>query len=587
MKSLVEAVSNSLEVVEEKKTKKKRKVKEGAKTEKTKKKLTKKEKQLIEFADNTILPEHYKTVWTEDDLNELALWLKKQPIVAIDTETLGLNPHADDIVGISLFAPTQGWYIPIQHKDDIGDADPASVVTPNEDAPVHVLTPKSLLRVGVDYVKCLPRTLIRETLKSLLEDKDRKLILHNAPFDYHILSNWMDIQITPYFDTSVAQGLLDENVSRKLKDLAPMYLKIPADKFNTLFGKITFNKVPILLNPDTRTGSLASYYAIKDAELTYLLYEFQMKHLNKESLTDIKHLMFDIEMPFQQVVINAESRGIYMDEDYMVNTVAKQLHSELEEIRQKIWAYTGVINLNSPQQKAEALYVKLKLPVINKDKPRCTDKKTLKKLKKHHPVAGLLLEFSSKNKLATSFADKLPKMIKNGKIHASINQIGTVTGRLSCKNPNMQQVPSRVGNLIRNAFYAKEGRLLASLDFSQQEIRVLAHVSQDPVLLDIYRSGKDVHSMTGNGIWNAQHPDQEVDYETFEYRRNIYPLFQDKDGNWVEEYFEEEYLDKLLSEGKINHKDNVREEAELGVKYDKFRKMAKTVKSYYTLSVSA
>ena len=567
--SVLQEVDKLLADRDEKTTKKKIRAKTADKALKPRK-LTKKEQQILELANNTVLPEHYETVWTIEQLNKLCEWIAQQEELAVDTETLGKNPFIHDIVGISIYAPDKGYYIPLKHIDDIKNES-----TQFAPPPITVENPV----VGVDYVDCLPKEVVSKALKPLLEDKKRKLIWHNYKFDYHVLHNWMGIDVDCYFDTMIAQALLDENQSKALKDLAPKYLKIPADRFSVLFGKVTFDKVPIKLNPHTRTGNLAAYYAIKDTELTYKLYQFQMKFLNREMLSEIRSLLFDVEIPFVKIVAEAEQQGVRLDKDYLENVVAKQLHAELEELRQKIWAYTGKINLNSPIQKAEALYVKLKLPQVNKDKPKSTDKKTLKKLKKHHPVIQLLLDYSEKAKLTTAFADKLPKMIINGRIHTSFNTVGTKTGRMSSKDPNLQQIPARVGGLIRNAFIADEGRLLASIDFSQQELRVLTHVSKDPVLMDIYKSGKDVHSMTAVGMWNRSFEDK-VTYEDFEYRRNMYSLFQDKDGNFVDSLFtDEEHLNKWFNEGLIRTKDpeQLRKDAELGVQYEKFRKSAKTV----------
>lgn len=400
----------------------------------------------------------------------------------------------------------------------------------------------------------------------------------------HVLRNWMGIYLEPAFDTMIAQAVLDENRSKALKDLAPLYLKIPADKFGQLFGKVTFDKVPILLNPHTRTGNLATMYATKDTELTYKLYQFQIHHLMRPQLKEIHDLYFGVEMPFMKVVADAEMRGVKLDKDYLVNNVAKKLHEELEELRQKIWSYTGEINLNSWQQKAEALYVKLKLPQVNKDKPKSTDKKTMKMLKKHHPVIALMMEYSEKNKLTTAFADKLPNMLVHGKVHTSFNSIGTKTGRMSSKSPNLQQIPAKVGGLIRNAFIAEDGRLLASIDFSQQELRVLAHVSKDPVLLEIYRTGKDVHSMTAVGMWNRKHPEEQVTYDQFQFGREVSELFRDSDGNIVDDRFTQEYVVHLIETAKLEQEvvdkeglDGLRHWVELGYKFEKTRKEAKVV----------
>lgn len=537
----IESLLQNREVKTKKKT---TRAKNGVTEKTTAKRITKKEQQIIDLANNTVLPDHYQLVWSMEELDEMCSWLRRQSVIAVDTETMGVNPFVDEIVGISVYAPHRGYYIPLKHIEEI----------------------------------CLPRDLVADMLRPIFEDRSIKFLLHNAKFDMHVLWNWMHIRLIPWFDTMIGQAILDENQSKALKDMAPYYLKVEADKFSTLFGKVTFDKIPIKLDPNTRTGCLAGYYAIKDTELTYRMAEFQGRALRRDNLRKLYDLFFNVEMPFLDIVWKAEQAGVLLDREYLVEKVAKDLHNELELLRQKIWAYTGEINLNSPAQKAEALYVKLGLPKVNRDRPMSTDKKTLKKLKKHHEVIGLMLEYSEKVKLTTAFADKLPASLVNGRVHTSFNPVGTKTGRMSCNSPNLQQIPAKVGGLIRNAFIADDGRLLASIDFSQQELRVLAHVSQDETLLKIYRDGLDVHSMTAVGMWNRNN--DQVTYEDFEYRRAMKDLFLDPDGNLVEErLFDTDYLNKLLSEGKIRtaNAEINRKDVELGIKYEKFRKDAKVV----------
>lgn len=517
--------------------------------------------RLFDIAKNVVMPTYYKTVWTEEDLKELCFWLKTQPMVAVDTETMGLEVFKDEIVGISFYAPNQGWYIPLKHWHDIGDTQPPDGV------------------IGIDYIKCLPKSLVSQMLKPILEDRTKKFLFHNAKFDLHILHNWMGIDMMAYFDTMIAQALLDENVSKALKELAPRYLNIPADRFSTLFGATTFDRVPIKLDPKTRSGNLASYYAIKDTELTYKLYQFQMKWLSHPVLANQLALLFDIEMPFLHIVWEAEQHGVFLDTDYLGQVVGPQLKEEYEALEAKIREITGDINLKSPPQLADVLYNQLGLEKINKKKPMSTDKKTLKKLKAQHAVAGLLLDFRSKVKLYDAFANKLPgKVDKLGRIHTTFNTAGTKTGRMSSSDPNLQQMPN--GNLIRNAFLADEGRLLVSIDFSGQELRVLTHCSMDEVLLRAYANGEDIHSKTATGMWNMKHPDEQVTYEYFEYCRDMTGLFRDADGNLLEDKLSDiEYLTKLLEEGKINDLDvsTLRKDAEYGVKFEKIRKEAKVV----------
>jgi DNA polymerase-1 len=210
-------------------------------------------------------------------------------------------------------------------------------------------------------------------------------------------------------------------------------------------------------------------------------------------------------------------------------------------------------------------------------KARSTDKKTLKKMKGIHEVTDFLLDFRSNSKLVDSFVTALPNQIIDGRLHPNFNSVGAVTLRMSCSKPNLQQVPSRVGNLIRNAFIADEGRLLASVDFSGQEVRVLAHVSRCPVLLDIFEHDKDFHAMTGTGIYNKIYGEN-VTYEYFQYCRGLQDLFLDKDGNI--DLSKIDNADELFALGKIPHTDKKLLETEVkkGKAFEKIRKnYAKTV----------
>lgn len=384
-------VESLLEEREEKDKKKQKRFSEGVRPVK---KLTKKEQQIQEVAAQTVLPSHYCTVRTMDDLVDMERFLHDHAVVAVDTETMGVNPFTDEIVGVSLYAPKRAFYIPLKHKDE----------------------------------RCLSKEIVASVLERLLVTEGKKIIGHNFKFDAHILYNWLGIDCVPYFDTMVAQSLLDENQSKKLKDMATLYLKIPADKYSDLFGKVSFDLVPM---------NLATYYAAKDAELTYMMYEFQSAAFERPGLEKIKNLFYEVEMPFIPIVIQAERRGVKLDIDYLEKEVSPQLHREVEELKQKIWKYTGEINLNSPAQLSVALYDRMKLPKVNDKSPRATDEKTLKKLKKHHEVADLLIKYRKAVKLATAFADKLPKMAVAGRVHTSFNTTGTVTGRLSSNQPNL------------------------------------------------------------------------------------------------------------------------------------------------------
>jgi len=534
------------------------------------KKLTKKELAIRELASNTVTPDHYETVWTEEQLHKMIEFLNGHEYIALDTETMGLTWMTDEIVGLSVYAPHKGYYIPLKHYQDININEEEREKLKQIESPI----------LGTDYVECLPKDVVIKALKPLIEDGGKKWIFHNYKFDFHIMNKWMGIKLDCHFDTMIAQALLDENHSKALKDMAVTYLKVPADRYGTIFGKTTFDRVPILESQITRAGNLATYYATKDVELTFNMFRFQEKHLNHPSLEKINKLFYEIEIPFLKIVRDAETYGVKLDSDYLINVVGKELNAELEELRQKIWAITGQINLNSPVQLSKVLYGDLKLPRVNNKKGDSTDKKTLNKLKGHHPVVKMILDYREKTKLSTAFVEKLPKKAVNGRIHTSFNPVGAKTGRMSSRDPNCQQIPARLGNLIRNAFISDEGRLLASIDFSQQELRVLAHISKDPVLLDVYKNGKDVHSQTAVSMYNIQNPRNQVTYENFEYCRNMMGNFQDEDGKLDKSLLNDsKYKDKLFAEGTINTTDTdiLIGDCEKGIKFEKIRKNAKTV----------
>jgi DNA polymerase-1 len=601
---VLQDITSVMEKITEEKTKRK-----SAKEEKVKvKKLTKKQTQIIECADATILPNNYIVVWTEEELSLMCSRIDTEEFVALDTETLGLDPFRDEIVGISIWLPTYevGYYVPLKHRDDVGQETTVQGT------------------VGVDYVKCLPKDTVTTYLKPSLERKGLRIVGHNYKFDAHVLFNWLGISTIHnlYFDTTVASALLDENKPKKLKELYKIYMKEPADRFTTLFGKETFDTIPILLKSGRR-GCLAGFYAIKDAYMTWALYEFFNKYLNTDKLKQIKRIMFEIEMPVIPIVWKAESKGIRFDTEYMINDVAPKIFAEVgicpkckgfysingsvtpktrtgkykskfyfcecgipddykDGIAQKIWRMTGEFNLKSNPQLAGVLFGIRKFPQINKKKPESADKKTLRKIRAVLKEQGreedvllvdLINSFRSESKLADAFADKLPNKVLNGRIHTSFNTVGAKTFRFSSSGPNLQQMPSKVGGLIRRAFMADEGRLLLSCDFSGQELRILAHVSKCPVLKDIYDNDGDVHSMTATGIYNKMYSDN-ISYEHFQYCRSLLDLFLDKEGSISDERLSESHINKLLEEGKVNTNDGgiIKADVEKGKLCEKVRK---------------
>lgn len=600
---VLESVSELIEKV----SNEKKKHKERAVTnEKIRiKKLTKKQQQIIEMAKNTVLPDNYIIVWDEDTLSMMCTQILSSGTLALDTETTGLDVFNDRIVGFSVWVPDTdtGYYVPLCHVDNVDQGEG---------------------EVGVDYVKCLELELVKKYLKPVLEDKALRIIGHNAKFDSHVLYNNLGIDSIEqwYFDTSIASALLDENRPKKLKELFKIYLKEPADRFTTLFGKEKFNTIPVLMDKNRR-GCLAGFYAIKDAYMTWKLYLFFNEALNRKGLEVLKKLMFEMEMPLLPIVWRAESSGVRFDTDYMVNEVAPKLFADIgmcpkckgfysiqnsktpknrngkyvskfyfcecglpdnyrDGLAQQIWRRTGEFNLKSNPQLADVLFNVLKFPEVDKKKPRSADKKALRKMKavlkergrdEDASMVDLLNRFRSESKLTDAFADKLPNSVVNGRVHTNFNTVGTRTLRFSSSKPNLQQLPSKVGGLIRRAFMADEGRLLLSCDFSGQELRILAHVSKCPVLIKIFNEGGDVHAMTSVGIYNRMYEDN-VEYEYFQYCRSLQDLFLDKNGEIDSNKLSEDNVKELHNKGLVKTTDlqQLEEEVEKGKLFEKIRK---------------
>ena len=527
--SYVEEINDILEQREEKK------LRVASKEEPKKpKKLTKKEQQIIDLAKTIQLPDNYHLVNTEEDFEKLIAFLStyhtkyKEPYIFLDTEAYGVNPFKDQIISISIgFLDNNHYNIPLRPFKH-----PMS-----EDVPV----------LDFDYVV--------QRLKPFLEN-NYHLVLANAKYDIHILYNWCNIDITynVYWDTVVAAGLLDENSPKGLKDWYVTYVlpdlvalgiiederSRPTFKFSETFEEIPFDEIP---------HNLATYYACHDTFMTKAVFEFQKRVFEDPvfNLGKVYKLFREIEMPIIPILVIAERKGVKIDVDFLQNKIGGTLKAKQEELKEQIYNYLGrtitvtkiknrqkngvkfkeyyqveeELNLNSPKQLSEKLYDELKIltPAEEYDKSagrkvlkKKTDRKTLVRNKSKHPVIPLLLEYRGLSKLIDAFCESLPEEVIDGRIHASYNSIGTVTGRMSCRSPNLQQIPSKF-NVIRHAFHADEGRLLASIDFSQQELRWLAIYTQDPTLLDVYQRGLDMHSQMTCKI-------RGYNYDMFEQIRN-------------------------------------------------------------------
>lgn len=408
----------------------------------------KKKAKLRELVEST--PDNYRLITTREALQEVVNDITAdESAIAVDTETTGLDVYSDHIVGISLTLPRNNYhvYIPVAH----------------------------------DEGEQLDRDYVLSELKPVFEENSIGKVLHNAKYDMHMLMRY-NIRLRGLkHDTQVAMHILNENEpSKRLKDLATKYLDEPSDTYDDLFGKAPFNTVPL---------DVALVYAAKDTDLTWRLYEFQLKHF--ERLPKLKRLYYEIEHPVIDVSFEMERAGFVLDLDYAAK-LKKELTEELAEIEKGLRNAFGDINFNSPKQLSEKLFGDLRLDrYLPKNFKLSTDVRTLKLLQNKHEGVDLLLQYREKTKLLSTYVDALPQQIKpDGRIHGNFRQDATVTGRFASSDPNLQNQPY----YVRKLFVPPEGYVLLSGDYSQQEPRLLAHFTGEETLVNAYREGKDLYT---------------------------------------------------------------------------------------------
>jgi DNA polymerase-1 len=427
----------------------------------------------------------YQTVLSEADFNIWIEKIKTAELVAVDTETTSLDYMRAELVGISLaVAPGQAAYIPFGH-DYLG-------------APEQ-----------------LSRELVLEKIKPLLEDASIAKVGQNLKYDMSVLAqHGINLQGIA-FDTMLESYVLDSVATRHDMDsLALKYLDEETIKFADVAGKgaaqITFNQVPL---------EQAGPYASEDADITLRLHNRLWPKVSAEaSLTKVFE---DIELPLIPVLSRIERTGALVD-DTLLFQQSQELSERLAELETQAWDLAGQqFNLASPKQLGEIMFEKLEIPVLKKTAKGApsTKEEVLQELALDYPLPKVILEHRGLAKLKSTYTDKLPVMINpvTGRIHTSYHQAGTATGRLSSSDPNLQNIPIRTaeGRRVRQAFIAKPGCLLVAADYSQVELRIMAHLSEDPSLLAAFNAGQDIHRATAAEVF-----DVEVDAVTTDQRRS-------------------------------------------------------------------
>ena len=426
----------------------------------------------------------YETLLTEADLNRWVEKLNQAKLFALDTETDNLDYMAANLVGIS-FALENGEaaYLPLQ----------------------------------LDYLgapKPLEKTTALSLLKPVLENPAIQKVGQNFKYDLTIFArNGIDVQGVA-FDTMLESYVLNSTGRHNMDDLAKRYLGHQTISFEEIAGKgknqLTFNQIPL---------EQAAEYAAEDADVTMKLQQVLWEKLSKEP--SLEKLFKEMELPLLGVLSRMERRGVLIDSDALF-LQSNEIANRLSELEEQAYVLAGQpFNLASTKQLQEILFDKLGLPVIQKTPKGApsTNEEVLEELAFSHELPKVLVEHRGLSKLKSTYTDKLPQMVnpQTGRVHTSYHQAVTATGRLSSSDPNLQNIPIRneEGRRIRQAFIAREGFTVVAADYSQIELRIMAHLSQDQGLINAFTQGKDIHRSTAAEIFGVT-----LDKVTSEQRRN-------------------------------------------------------------------
>ena len=426
----------------------------------------------------------YETLLTEADLNRWVDKLKQAKLFALDTETDNLDYMAANLVGIS-FALENGEaaYLPLQ----------------------------------LDYLgapKTLEKTTALALLKPILENPAIQKVGQNFKYDLTIFArNGIDVQGVA-FDTMLESYVLNSTGRHNMDDLAKRYLGHQTISFEEIAGKgknqLTFNQIQL---------EQAAEYAAEDADVTMKLQQVLWEKLSKEPT--LEKLFKEMELPLLGVLSRMERRGVLIDSDALF-LQSNEIANRLSELEEQAYVLAGQpFNLASTKQLQEILFDKLGLPIIQKTPKGApsTNEEVLEELAFSHELPKVLVEHRGLSKLKSTYTDKLPQMVnpQTGRVHTSYHQAVTATGRLSSSDPNLQNIPIRneEGRRIRQAFVAREGFTVVAADYSQIELRIMAHLSQDQGLINAFTQGKDIHRSTAAEIFGVV-----LDEVTSEQRRN-------------------------------------------------------------------
>jgi DNA polymerase-1 len=430
----------------------------------------------------------YETVLTEEQLDKWLALVDAAGLTSVDTETTSLDPMTAQMVGISLSVEAgKGCYIPMAHR-----------------------------YAGVPLQ--LPRELVLERLKPWLENPDKPKLGQNLKYDMHIFANHGVTLRGIVHDTLLESYVFESHKPHDMDTMALRHLGYTTIPYVDVCGKganqICFDEVEL---------ARATEYAGEDSDITLRLHQSMLPHV--ESNEGLNYVYRNIELPTQVVLQKIERNGVLVDAGLLA-VQSRELAERIARLEEQAYeAAGGPFNLGSPKQIGEIFFGKLGLPIIKKTATGApsTDEEVLQKLAEDFPLPKILLEHRGLSKLKSTYTDKLPKMVNKdtGRVHTNYAQAVAVTGRLASNDPNLQNIPVRTseGRRIREAFIASPGSVIVSADYSQIELRIMAHISGDEAMLRAFAQGEDIHRATAAEIFNVL-PD-EVQAEQRRYAKVI------------------------------------------------------------------
>ncbi|MBS1272539.1 MAG: DNA polymerase I [Candidatus Marinimicrobia bacterium] len=448
--------------------------------------------QIEEFRDGEpkTADKEYRAVTSAEELQEIVAACLKQDIISLDLETTSVDPMRADIVGIAIsWEENTGVYVPVKYAGDSGRG--IMVTLLNESELSGILT--------------LEETL--EILQPLFSDDGTAITGQNIKYDVLVLK-CHEIEVPNVeFDTMIAAYLLKPEARSYKEDyLSLEYLGYQMQPIEELIGKKGKNQK----NMADIAIEKVTPYAAEDADIALQLTRVLREKLQDNQLYD---LFKDVELPLMYVLTQMEYDGVYVDREFL-ETMSKNLQEELEKLENQIYGAAGKeFNINSPQQLSEILFEDIGLTPIKKTKTGySTNAQVLEELKKEHVLPGLILDYREIAKLKSTYVDALPELVhpRTGRIHTNFNQTVAATGRLSSSEPNFQNIPIRteLGREIRHAFVAEDdGNFIMAADYSQIELRLMAELSEDPMLKKAFQDEEDIHTTTAAVVFDVDPED--------------------------------------------------------------------------------